>query len=831
MDTQRRYNEATIQTAENLRNVAQSNPIRSLSHLSLPSIEDIVHQVGKVIPAGNVPGVILNGLARLPGNRQPLETTKRDINLLFQGVEQVLDSAVYGTFFAGPAAIIWGYQNLLRLAGKDPDTAFPEGTWQFYADYALREDTARHANETHGFDTRLQQHHIQLSQTDRLTAWVMAAIHCLHQYEALLANEWRERAYVKILQEVVSQTPGPSTAASPPLRVPSAPKGTPNYTQLYAEWEKCRPYTRGPDAAPHDNYPAYRQIKFDKFLEEALHGLDSGLRRQWVEKVRAAKEQALPAYQRQLSILAYLEPARYAETRTPLPKCDAHIGLIYQGHYYLIPACAPNTDQPAEVEAVRAHLAAILNQPSVTPTMPLTSVVGIKRETWPNLRKKLSRSLLGELEALRLAPILLNSDARDRRLPLAELRQAERGLGSHALTLFDTGESMVFDQSHIFFDGSWGAALSEILTNEALAWAVYLNTLPPPRPTGTPARALAFRFQPAEIEAMRQSPHVTPEASVETEAANVRAILALRKLFKRRNDLIQLTVNDLLVLYRAIHAATYQPAPELLTELERLSHNPATAPAAQAALTALTAITGSKRMNPAILIPVDASQHSPRDRLYPMTFEVPLQELDLLNLHARIITALTAYKNAIGDRTATYTEFDHLQRTYLAALAGFGAVLTQAKEIAISGKSASISTIKLLAHLPAPLQCLLDQIPNRFDVLNDIVKGREVFSNVGAVAKTSSLARFIAAKDDNNKKTLVWGVLTDAQSTMHLTLRDFRPHVGLLAAIGRQDLARHIAQDYLDAYANGLNRYIYELRWITLASRETRSTTLSKKLE
>src|SRR6185436_17288807 len=138
--------------------------------------------------------------------------------------------------------------------------------------------------------------------------------------------------------------------------------------------------------------------------------------------------------------------------------------------------------------------------------------------------------------------------------------------------------------------------------------------------------------------------------------------------------------------------------------------NSVTAAAAQAALTAITTATGPKKMNPAILIPVDASQHSPRERLYPMTFEVPLQELDLLSLHARIITALSAYKNAAGDRSTAYAEFDHLQRTYLAALAGFGAVLSQAKEIAVSGKSASIGTIKLLAHLPAPLQCLLDQI-------------------------------------------------------------------------------------------------------------------------
>ena len=83
----------------------------------------------------------------------------------------MLDKAVYGAFFAGPAAVIWGYQNLLKLAGKDPQTSFPEGTWQFYVDYALREDTARHANEIHGFDTVLTQHQISLDLADRMTAW------------------------------------------------------------------------------------------------------------------------------------------------------------------------------------------------------------------------------------------------------------------------------------------------------------------------------------------------------------------------------------------------------------------------------------------------------------------------------------------------------------------------------------------------------------------------------------------------------------------------------------------------------------------------------------
>jgi len=107
-------------------------------------------------------------------------------------------------------------------------------------------------------------------------------------------------------------------------------------------------------------------------------------------------------------------------------------------------------------------------------------------------------------------------------------------------------------------------------------------------------------------------------------------------------------------------------------------------------------------------------------------------------------------------------------------------------------------------------------------MLNDIIKGREVFSNVGVVAPGSTLVRFITAKDDNDRKTLAWGVVTDARGVMHIALRDFRPHVAGLFAVGRADLAHRIAQDYLDQYASGLNRYVQELHRITRASRETR---------
>ena len=243
------YEKASQMTANDLRSVTQTLPVQELSRLSLPEVEAVVDLISKIVPAGNVPGMILSGLSRLPGRRIPVQKMQQDVNALFSGVEQVLDQAVYGAFFAGPAAIIWGYQNLLKLAGKDPDSAFPEGAWQFYAGYALREDTARHTNETHGFDTLLHQNDIQLHQADRLTAWFMAAVSCLHQYNALLENEWRERVSIALLEEALRVTPGQT------LRM----------RRLYREWELIRPYRREGDAANHE-YPAYRKMKLEKFL-------------------------------------------------------------------------------------------------------------------------------------------------------------------------------------------------------------------------------------------------------------------------------------------------------------------------------------------------------------------------------------------------------------------------------------------------------------------------------------------------------------------------------------------------------------------------------------
>jgi hypothetical protein len=283
---------------------------------------------------------------------------------------------------------------------------------------------------------------------------------------------------------------------------------------------------------------------------------------------------------------------------------------------------------------------------------------------------------------------------------------------------------------------------------------------------------------------------------------------------------VRLTINDLLVLYRSLHTYRYQPSPELQAWLDGLASDHRSA-VRRVHARIVDELQRLRSHNPAILIPIDASRYDPKDRLYPTTFRNPLT--DLYDHHVRALQTLRVYKAAeSGTRGPEFAAFIEAQVRYLRLLAGFSELLSRYREIAVSGQSTSTASIKFLGHMPDAMRRLLDTIPSRFDVLNEIIKGQEVFSNMGRVAAGSTLRRFITAKDDNEQKTLAWGVITDDNDVMHLSLRDFRPHVADLQALGMPELAQRITQDYLDTYVDGFNDYVRELREITIASRETR---------
>jgi hypothetical protein len=207
---------------------------------------------------------------------------------------------------------------------------------------------------------------------------------------------------------------------------------------------------------------------------------------------------------------------------------------------------------------------------------------------------------------------------------------------------------------------------------------------------------------------------------------------------------------------------------------------------------------------------MDASNVAPRERIFPTTFRNPLVEIG-----EKIAAADEACRVFQKQRDqSSWAGFDQARREMLAYLDAFGEVLETLKAVTMRGESFNTATIRMLAHLPASLQHLLDQIPQRIGVLNEIIKGTEVFSNVGRVASGSSLRRFISARDDGHTKWLVWGVLTDDRGVMHLSLRDFRPFVPLLRQLKDEagpELADLMARDYLEGYVEGFNRLVIRL--------------------
>jgi hypothetical protein len=218
-------------------------------------------------------------------------------------------------------------------------------------------------------------------------------------------------------------------------------------------------------------------------------------------------------------------------------------------------------------------------------------------------------------------------------------------------------------------------------------------------------------------------------------------------------------------------------------------------------------LTTEQAKNPSMVIPMDATASRPHERIYPTTFRNPFTEL--WGQYRQAVEAWQAYLNQQDQMT--WSEFTDQRRSLLAHLNYFGQLMRAYKKVALEGGSPSTMAMKLLAHLPDSLLSLLDEIPKRVDILNEVLKGEEVFSNIGRVARGSSITRFISAKDDNDNKRMVWAVVTDDNDILHLSLRDFRPHVQALAKVNRLDVAELILKDYLEGFVTGFNQFVEDL--------------------
>jgi len=776
------YDQAREFTAASLLKIIETT--EQLSHLSLPERKALIEEISRVIPAGNVPGLVAAGLATLPDRAVPIDATRRNLTLLMQGMQTFLDRAVYTTFFQGPASILNAYQKLLKLAGKDLDKSFPEGTWQFYVEFGVREDSGRHACETVGFQETIKREGLRLGNADEMAAWVAASAWLLDRYPALLTNEWHEHTR---LHHLATKIPG-----------------------IAARWRKVRPFS-SPVGTMVD-FTEYRRTAFELFCNEELtnakHVSRHDIEKVWNDKQAVAQRAAdLEAYQRQMSIQAVLNPTEHNDVRMLIPREKLCIAVIQGGRYYLI-----NFNAASSVESARSICGAIVrSKPTIQPTSIDRALCTAYRRDQAALRRQLPESVKNELKRLRMAPIILNWDQVSADQPLADIRSGRRGIGDHALTVFRTSRSIAFDLSHIFFDGPWGMAVAEILTSQAARFARQLNASS--RPTELNRFTCLNLETPNPVLAQVRKSHLPSEVSAETSLLRMDLVQGARRSLYKRNKDLSLTFNDMLVLYRSLFGPTYQPSSELMGELAAL-HASSEPRVQRAAELALESIEIARQQSPALLIPVDASGVQPRQRLYPMTFRNPFT--DILTKRQNVLAAQDKMDSArVIQRTTGLRQFDAARGEYLLAIHFFGQLIKRYKDVTLMGESVSTATIKLLAGLPSGIQRLLDKLPSHFDILNDVVKGQEVFSNVGQVAATSSLTRFNTAKDDNEKKILAWGIITDATGTVRLSLRDVRPHVPALISVKQEALAQRMTQEYLDSYAMGLNTFAEELMQIT----------------
>lgn len=782
-DTTQKIEQAQRYTAASLNHLIQTT--EELTQFQLEEITELVNEVSRLLPAGNVVQMVFSQLRSVKGRRVSSKDSRRLMGLLQQGMSTFLDKMAYMTFYTTPAILISGYQVLLKAAGKDPNAAFPNGTWQYYLEFGLREDTARHACETVGFKRTIDSQRLRVSEADQLAAWIMAATTTLIDYEELLFQEWQERILLRRLGERLEDS------------------------RIMSRWLARRPY--GVPQGYDQNYIAYRRDIFAAFMREML---GQQLKPQQVDETVAfwGEEQTLSGderfgYQRQMSLLAVLEPSVFNDSRVPLAIEDSYIAVIWNGIYHLIPV-THNYVQLDQL-TIRAFAQAILNYRNRRTADALDElIVTIPRGDQKSIREQLPGASQQQIAKLRQAPIIINWERVNSALPLAEIRRGRRGIGDHALTLFRTSDSMIFDQSHIFFDATWGMACAEIVTNHAIRSIETMHDLEPIEMPRLKPSFIDFTIPRQLSNFVSKASEPTHELNAETELPTiVEEMNQLRRLMSKRNRKLQLTINDFLVLFRSLFNQYYRPSKtliETLTVLEAGSKRKR-----QVVHEVRDLLNKISQTMPAFLIPIDASTINPRDRVFPVTFAPAPPWTEIGPFHEETWSLFKAYQKQPNE--ARWKKFSSTRTRYLEMLWMFGMLMERYKEIALEGKSFSTATLKILGSVPKRLQTMLRDIPDRIDVLNDMLKGTEVFSNVGRVADESSLTRFITAKDDNQKKELCWGIMTRADGVMVITLRDFRPQITALLDVGAADTAQDITRDFLEGYKSGLQTYIGEL--------------------
>lgn len=765
-----------------------NDPAASL--ISVAERNELIDAISQIIPAGNVLKYIANSLLQSSKGDIGLTTGRSHVNSLYRSLSFMRDSIT----FMGPAAVLVGYNLLLQLTGHDIDTYIPDGTWQFYVEFGLREDTGRHQNETTAFQRLTSSRSHKPTDETQLTAWVLASNYIINHYERLLEMKWEENIRLRIIEE------------------------TTGMTNIYRKWQALRTFA-APDL--QTDLVDHRQQRFNQFCD---YHLSQATKAQWNAYTKIwydpnnqeERGRARRAYVRQMSIYRYLEPNEYNDERVPVDPASLGVAIIYGGNYYLLPV-VETTDLEA-LTRLYATTQGVLKQKNPPQAQVDLSLTMAPRAVQQRLRGALGRDQRQDLEALRKAPIIINWDKASHRQPLTAIRAGKRGIGDHALTLFRTDASTVFDFSHIFFDGPWAMATAEMLTNEAMRFLAVLDRLPLQRvPRVRPPSPLNLKTDKGFATAFHRYAGNTYEVSAEVSRL-IEPLQRMRQSLKQRTGL-RLTINDILVLYRTIANHHHILSGDIKNKLAPLRANPETA----LLITNLEkSLTERRAQTPSLLIPIDASRHDPKERLFPSIFRSPLP--DFRSEHNKLMEQhmLVSQASVFNRQNESVDAFIKQRESYLGYLKAFGEMMQHHRKIAVSGESMGTAAIRLIAGLSPGLQQAADSLSDQFAVVNENIKGEEVFSNVGRVSSNSSLTRFASAKDDNIRKVLVWGIMTDHQDRLIVTLRDFREPILALARAGHAPIAHQITNDFLNAYIDGVYRFAAEVEGIIQVSSKPR---------
>jgi len=779
--------------------------------------------------SGSLSGFVRSGIALIGARR----VRPRDASDDEGSSEPIRDKILFYVLVVCPAVLLTIFHRL-REALLEIPWAFENGTWQFYLQFGLREDLGHHTNETVGYQAYRAS---AGTESDDLTAWVLSLIQFVWGYEDLMGLIWEEATYIRLVDNAAYKY----GLMEDPL-----------YRRLGRNWEIARPY----EAPLNGTYTDVRRRAFYEFIEPRLIRMPAGVRTQVEREVERLQLVEKADYQRQMSLLARMRPGRFLDDKVFIPLWDASIGVVFKGQYYFIYVAAhdqegnpigftaggkgislrseggslfsPEGDEltwkrdqlylkdggewfasldVSPIAVVKAHLDSVFGQDGDGPFSfdPGKAVDILLAETPRSVQGKLRKLLPADsrvvINRLHHSPIILNWDEHERDASLAELRRTQRGIGDHAITVIRTKESMLFDQHHAFFDGTWAAAMAEVLTNVAVQWHKRVQTISTSDLESTPApvRMVASPDFIREAEKHRQ----IEEIAAETTIPGVQQVFELRKMLNKQGT--NLTVNDLLVIARIFHAAHYRPSANIQAQIDTLRESGSVLDS-RLVQSIERSLERGRITNPALLIPVDATLVAPKERIFPITFRNISDEL--VWAWDAAWESYQAYRRIEPPTSVEgYTAFHNFKTQYeqlLMGLQGFSHILAANKSVALRGKSINVAVMMLLCKLPPAIQYLLRSIPEQFPVLNEVIRGDEVYSNIGRVAAGSSLTRFISAKDDGNTKALVWGIMTDDEGQMVVTMRDFRPHVKPLVRSGYSDLAREMARDYVVSYTTDL---------------------------